>query len=408
MKQDLFDGYRYFARWLLISTLCGIVIGLVGGAFGQSITFLTKFRNAHNEMIYFLPVAGLMIAFLYHFDHDHTGTNIILEGIQEGKKVPFLMAPLIIVSTILTHAFGGSAGREGAALQLGAGISAQIGRLLKANDKDMKIFLMAGMSAGFSALFGTPLTATVFAMEVATVGSMNYSALFPCAVAALSAKATASFLGAQAETFEVLSGISLDIRNIAGIVFLAALCGLLSILFCEMLHRTEHLAGKISSPYLRIFAGGCLIVLLSKLLNTTDYLGAGMNIIEEAVEGKVFFAAFLLKMVFTSITLGTGYKGGEIVPSLFIGATFGCLFGQIAGIPCSLCAVCGMTALFCSVTNCPIASLLLSFEMFGFDYMPFFLITVCVSYLLSGYGGLYHAQKHLFSKTEFTNYSDRS
>ena len=352
-------------------------------------------------MLYLLPLAGLGIVAMYRLDPYKTGTNRVLEGIQSNTYIPLRTAPLIAASTVITHAFGASAGREGAALQLGGSIGGTIGKWLKMDDYDHKIMIMCGMSAGFSALFGTPLTATVFAMEVVSVGIMQYAALVPCSVAALTAKGFAEFLGAHGEHFALPAVTAFDWRSAGLTVLLALCCAAVSILFCVVLHCTEHLYKKwIPDEWLRITAGGCLVILMTKLLGTTDYLGAGMDVIELAMEGKVIAAAFLLKMVFTGISLGSGFRGGEIVPSLFVGATFGCLFGQVTGLSPSLAAACGMASVFCGVTNCPVSSLLLSFELFGFECMPFFLLSVSIAYLESGYYGLYHSQKILYSKTK--------
>ena len=392
---------RLLVRWLVLAGITGAVLGILGGLFGRSITAVTVFRGNHPWMLYLLPLAGLGIVAMYRLDPYKTGTNRVLEGIQSNTYIPLRTAPLIAASTVITHAFGASAGREGAALQLGGSIGGTIGKWLKMDDYDHKIMIMCGMSAGFSALFGTPLTATVFAMEVVSVGIMQYAALVPCSVAALTAKGFAEFLGAHGEHFALPAVTAFDWRSAGLTVLLARCCAAVSILFCVVLHCTEHLYKKwIPDEWLRITAGGCLVILMTKLLGTTDYLGAGMDVIELAMEGKVIAAAFLVKMVFTAVSLGSGFRGGEIVPTLFVGATFGCLFGQVTGLSPSLAAACGMASVFCGVTNCPVSSLLLSFELFGFECMPFFLLSVSIAYLESGYYGLYHSQKILYSKTK--------
>ncbi len=392
---------RLLVRWLVLAGITGAVLGILGGLFGRSITAVTVFRGNHPWMLYLLPLAGLGIVAMYRLDPYKTGTNRVLEGIQSNTYIPLRTAPLIAASTVITHAFGASAGREGAALQLGGSIGGTIGKWLKMDDYDHKILIMCGMSAGFSALFGTPLTATVFAMEVVSVGIMQYAALVPCSVAALTAKGFAEFLGAHGEHFALPAVTAFDWRSAGLTVLLALCCAAVSILFCVVLHCTEHLYKKwIPDEWLRITAGGCLVILMTKLLGTTDYLGAGMDVIELAMEGKVIAAAFLVKMVFTAVSLGSGFRGGEIVPTLFVGATFGWLFGQVTGLSPSLAAACGMASVFCGVTNCPVSSLLLSFELFGFECMPFFLLSVSIAYLESGYYGLYHSQKILYSKTK--------
>lgn len=388
-------------RWLLLAGVTGIVLGILGGAFVLCINEATIFRTGHPWMLYILPVAGLAIVAVYRFDRFGTGTNCVLEGIHSGTYVPLRMAPLIIVSTVITHAFGGSAGREGAALQLGGSIGGSLGKLMKLDEYDRKIMIMCGMSAAFSALFGTPLTATVFSMEIVSVGIMHYAALVPCCVAALTASEVVKIMGVHEIEFNVQAGIGMGAKGMLLMIVFAVLCAGVSIIFCKLLHGTgKYLQTRIENPWIRIAAGGAVIVLMTKILGTTDYLGTGMDVIVDALDGKVFFAAFALKMIFTVITLCSGYKGGAIIPSLFVGATFGCLFGQIAGFGAPVFAACGMAALFCGVTNCPVTSLLLAFELFGMEYMPYFLIVVAISYMESGYFGLYESQKLMYSKTK--------
>ena len=395
--------FRVLLKWFAVSVITGIMLGLAGGYFAQSITIVTAFRKSHEWMLWLLPAAGILITWLYSFDRSHSSTNTVFEGVLHGKPVSLLMAPLIVVSTILTHAFGGSAGREGAALQLGGSLAGGVGKLLKLNDDDQKIILMSGMAAGFSALFGTPLTAAFFAIEVTEIGTLQYAAVVPCAFSALIAKMTASMIGTEGEAFLIPAGITFDIRNALMILVLALLACFTGVIFCKVLHTVEHYSHQcIKNAYLRAAAGGACVVLLAKILNTGDYLGAGMNIIELSCEGEVFPLAFVLKMIFTSLTLGTGYKGGEIVPTLFIGGTFGGTFALITGMNPALCTCSGMAAAFCAVTNCPVSSLFLSFELFGFEYMPFFLISVAAAYLMSGDTGLYHSQILKYSKTDLS------
>ena len=231
-------------RWIVLAGAAGVVLGLIGGGFARCITIVTGFRITHPWMLYLLPVAGLAIVAMYRLDPSRSGTNRVLEGISGGKYVPLRMAPLIMVSTVLTHAFGGSAGREGAALQLGGSIGGTLGKWLKMDEYDQKIMIMCGMSAAFSALFGTPLTATVFSMEVVSVGIMQYAALVPCSIAALTAREMAILVGAEGEHFTIPTGTPMDAKNITLVIILALLCAAVSILFCAVLHRAEHLYQK--------------------------------------------------------------------------------------------------------------------------------------------------------------------
>lgn len=392
-------------RWIVLSGITGIVLGLLGGAFIICINEVTAVREANPWMIYMMPAAGLLIVAVYKFDKYGTGTNCVLEGIHSGTYVPLRMAPLIIISTIITHTVGGSAGREGAALQLGGSIGGSLGSIMKLDEYDKKIMIMCGMSGAFSALFGTPLTATVFSMEIISVGIMQYAALVPCAIAALVAEKVAVSIGAVSVSFSLPVGLDVSAKGFVLIGVFAVVCAAVSILFCKMLHQTDKAMKKyLPNPWIRVVAGSAAIILLTVVLGTTEYLGTGMDVIVRALNGETVAAAFLLKMVFTSITLGSGFKGGAIIPSLFVGATLGCLFGEIASMAAgpapAIFAACGMAAIFCGVTNCPITSMLLSLELFGMEYMPYFLIVVAISYMESGYFGLYESQKLMYSKTK--------
>ena len=396
-----FDRAYMLGHWAVLAGIVGILLGVIGGLFGRCITEVTAVRQANEWMLYLLPIAGIIIVAIYKLDPYKTGTNLVLLGIQKGKYVPLRMSWMIVLSTILTHAFGGSAGREGAALQLGGSIGGTVGKWLKMDEYDRKVMIMCGMSAGFSALFGTPLTATVFSMEVISVGIMQYAAFVPCAIAAIVAKEIALMVGGHAEHFVLPTGIEFDLKSAVLVIILAVLYAMVSIVFCIILHMTEHYMQKhFPNEWIRIIVGAVTVIVLTKLIGSTNYLGAGMNIVEQALEGEVIPHAFFMKMIFTAITLGAGFKGGEIVPTLFVGATFGCLFGQITGFSPELAAACGMAALFAGVTNSPISTLFLCFELFGSEYIPFFLLAVSISYMESGYFGLYHSQKIMYSKTK--------
>lgn len=400
---------RTSVKWVIFAVISGIAVGAVGTLFYFCLSFVTNLRMVHPWLLWFLPFGGLLIVGAYHLLHDEkdSGTNLILSSIHSGDEIPLRMAPLIAVSTLITHLLGGSAGREGAALQLGGSIGSEIGKLFHFDEKDKHIMTMCGMSAAFSALFGTPMAAAIFSMEVVSVGIMHYAALVPCVIASLIAHAIAARFGADAELF-LLNEIPVFTTGTAvKISVLAALCALVSILFCILLHQSEHLYRKFfSNPYIRVFAGGCIVIVLTLLVGNQNYNGSGISLIEPCMEGYASPEMFLLKMLFTAATLGAGFKGGEIVPSFCIGGAFGCLFANLTGFSPSLCTATGMTAVFCGVTNCPITSLLISFELFGYEGMPYFLLTIAFSYMLSGYYGLYHSQKIMYSKFK-TNYINK-
>ncbi len=392
-----------FFKWLFVAVVVGSVVGLVCTLFYHALSAATALREQYSFLLYLLPFGGLLIVFLYRMSRtpEPRGTNLVIGAVRTGESIPLKMTPLIFAGTVFTHLFGGSAGREGAALQLGGSLGDFFGRLFRFSSTERNLVVMCGMSAGFSALFGTPVAAAVFAMELISIGVMYYAALVPCAVSSFVAILLAGHFGVKPERFSLAALPASDLPNLGRVLLLAALCAGVSILFCLLLHQTERgLRRLFQNSYLRIFAGGCAIVLLTLLLGTRDYLGAGLPLIERAVEGEVRPEAFLLKMGFTALTLAAGYKGGEIVPTFFIGATFGCFVGPFLGLDPGFSAAIGMVSLFCGVTNCPLTALLLAVELFGFSSPLLFLTAIAVSYMLSGYYSLYSAQRILYSKTE--------
>ena len=397
-------------KWVIFAIIVGALVGLCGIAFYFLLSFVTVLRKQNPWLLFLLPVGGLAIAALYRLLHDEkdAGTNLVISAIHSDDELPLRMAPLIFISTLITHLFGGSAGREGAALQMGGSIGNALGKFSHFDDKDKHVMIMCGMSAAFSALFGTPMAAAILPMEIVSVGVMYYIALVPCVISSLVAHGIAYIFGISNTMFTIAHVPDFGVVPAIRISILAILCALVSILFCVLLHKTEELYRKFfENAYLRIFIGGCIVIVLTLLVGNQNYNGTGINIIESCINGTVRPEAFLLKMIFTALTLGAGFKGGEIVPSFFTGAAFGCLFGILTGFSPTLCTAVGMTAVFCGVTNCPITSLLISFELFGYDGMPYFLLAIAFSYMLSGYFGLYRSQKIVYSKYK-TNYINKS
>ena len=393
-------------KWLAVGALVGGVGGFVGAAFHLGVGYATQLRTGHPWVLYLLPLGGVVIVGLYKLCRlEGAGTNAVIESVHFGKKVPTLLVPLIFVATVITHLCGGSAGREGAALQIGGGIGYRAGTLLHLGEKDLPLATLCGMSGVFSALFGTPLTATVFALEVISVGVLYYAGLVPCITAAMTGYLISLLLGVPPTRFTVAMP-ALDAWTMLLVLVLAILCALVSILFCRGLHITEHLAARlVKNSYLRAAAGGVVIIALTLLLGTTDYNGAGMDVIQRALNGQANGWAWLLKLLFTAITIGCGFKGGEVVPSFFVGAAFGCWVGTLLGLPPAFAAAIGLVAVFCGAVNCPIASVVLSVEMFGAEGMLYFAMACAISYVLSGYCGLYSSQTILYSKlrAEFIN-----
>ena len=391
-----------FFKWILVASVTGVICGIIGAAFDKSVDFVSEQFSRHYWFIFILPVSALAIVGLYKLCkvEMNVGTNHVISSIRTTEKVPALLIPLIFVSTVLTHLGGGSAGREGAALQIGGAIGNQFGRLIKLKEKDLHLITLCGMSGLFAALFGTPLTATIFAIEVISIGVIYYSALVPCITSSLTAYAITKMLGVSAVRFKLAEVPKLGAVSIIQIVILAAICAAVSIVFCFSLHGTQKLFKKyIKNEFLRILSGALIIVVLTLIFKSRTYNGTGMGIIKTAIEeGKARPYDFIMKTIFTAITIGCGLKGGEMVPTFFVGATLGCVVGGLIGMNPAFAAAIGFIALFCAVMNCPIASLVLSIEVFGAGGIIFFAIACAVSYLLSGYYGLYTSQKIVYSK----------
>lgn len=391
---------RVFAKWLVIASVTGAVGGLIGAAFHLSVDGANGLRASFPWLLWLLPAIGVLIALIYRYTHlESEGTNAVIDSIHLGERIPLALVPVIFASTVLTHLGGGSAGREGAALQIGGGLGWSLGRLFRLDDKDMRLATLCGMSALFSALFGTPLTAAIFALEVISVGVVYYSGLVPCLTAALAAYGVTRLFDVPPTAFAVAApGLSAGLLWRVAVLGIA--CAAMSIVFCVVMHRGEHYIAKaLKNPYLRAAAGGFAIIGLTYLCGTTDYNGAGMELIERAIErGEAEPAAFALKLVFTAVTLGCGFRGGEVVPTFFIGATLGCVLGPLLGIPAGFAAAVGLVALFCGAVNCPVASIVLAVELFGSGGVVYFAVACAISYMLSGYTGLYSSQKIMYSK----------
>ena len=399
------DHIRYdmtsLIKWLVLAVLTGLSVGFISSLFARVLKFVTNYRTEHFWVFFLLPVSGLIIVFLYQkFGQEDGGTNQVLSTIRSQDDVPFRSAPLIFVSTILTHFAGGSAGREGAAIQLGGSIGNQLGSWFHLDEEDRHVMVMCGMSAAFSAVFGTPMAAAVLSMEVVSVGIMYYAALVPCVIASIIASKFAAGFGINPESFHVVNIPELTIETGLKMVLVAVACAAISIIFCMVLQGVSKLYAKFSeNPYIRIVAASAIIIVITLFLRTSDYMGAGNNLIELAVEnGQARPLDFFWKLVLTALTMRAGFRGGEIVPSFCIGATFGCIMGHLIGLSPSICAAAGMAALFCGVTNCPITSILIAFELFGFRGASYYLIAVSISYAVSGYYGLYKDQTIVYSK----------
>ncbi len=396
----LADNFQAFFKWIFFGVLIGSVAGGAGTLFYFCIAWVTGVRTGCPWLLFLLPFGGLAIVFAYRkLGAPHPqGTDLVIEAVRSPEPVPIKMAPLIFFSTVVTHLFGGSAGREGAALQLGGSLGYGVGHLFRLDEKELHILTMSGMVACFAALFGTPITSTVFVMEVVTVGVMYYSALVPCAAAAVVGACISRACGVPPTRFAIAGIPDVEWKPVLQVILLAVLCALLSAVFCYFMRGTgKFLRRWIHNPYARAAVGGVFVILLA-LLFGKDYLGMGGPVIAAAIAGHAVPAAFALKLLFTAITLGAGFRGGEIVPAFFVGATFGCAVGGLIGLNPSFGAAIGFMAVFCGVTNCPITAFILSMEVFGARGADYYLIAAAISYMLSGYTGIYSKQKILYSK----------
>ncbi|MBQ7901139.1 MAG: chloride channel protein [Clostridia bacterium] len=391
--------YKVFVFWLIASMVVGICCGVVGALFHMAISFATNTRQAHSWLIYLLPVGGVIIALLYRLSHDTMRTNTVIECIRESKKASPLLAPLIFVGAFITHLLGGSAGREGAALQIGGGIGSTIAQGLRLKEEDAGIMIVCGMSGAFSAIFTTPVTAAVMALEIVSVGHIRYFQLLPCMISSICGYLITLLFGNEPLYYALSVIPALSPVMCIKVIVLAIATSLLSVIFCKSLHFGEHIMTKIfKRDYIKAFAGGCIVILLTLIVGRHDYNGAGMDIIDRALlDGVARPEAFVLKILFTAVTVGAGFKGGEIVPAFFVGTTFGVVAGGLLGIDPSFAAALSMICMFCGIANCPMSSVILGVELFGSQGIAFFALTCGVCFIISGRAGLYKSQKIVYS-----------
>ena len=392
---------KTFLKWTLLGVLLGAVGGIIGAGFHHALHVVTHLRNTHGWLLLLLPVAGIATVAIYRLlgQRNNRGTNEIIDAALEGKPVSPLVAPAIFLASALTHLCGGSAGREGAALQLGGSTASLLARTLRLSENDTTVAIMAGMSAVFAGLFGTPLTACLFTMEFESVGTIFSPALLPCFLAAYVASRVSGILGVHGEVFPLDAAQAITLGNCWKFALLAVLISLLGIGMCWVFHKAEHLAKhKIPNAGVRIALGGGVILLLTMAVGDQRYNGAGMNMALGAVAGNAKWQDFALKLLFTAVTLAAGFKGGEIVPTFCIGATFGCVAGALLGLEPGMAAALGLIGLFCCATNSPLASIVLSMEMFGGANLYLFALVCVICFVLSGNSGLYASQIIEFSK----------
>lgn len=386
-----------FLRWIPVSVLVGIMAGTASALLLASLTYATNVRESHKWLILLLAPAGWLVGLMYKYlgRSVEAGNNLILEETHDPRAViPIRMTPLILLGTFLTHLFGGSAGREGTAIQTGASLADQLARPFRMTPAERRILLMAGISGGFASVFGVPLAGAVFGIEVLAIGKLSYDAIAPCFLAAFVGDIVTRAWGIH-HTFYPVSGIpQLSMGTIASSIVAGIACGLVAMLFSKTTHAITHMSRRyIARSELRPIVGGALVTAGVFALGTTKYIGLGIPTIVGAFTSKLPPYDFAGKLIFTAVTLGTGFKGGEVTPLFYIGATLGNTLSHLLPMPPSLLAGIGFVAVFAGAANTPISSTLMAMELFGAEAGTFAAIACVVSYLFSGHSGIYHAQR---------------
>jgi H+/Cl- antiporter ClcA len=390
-------------QWTGLGLGVGIASGVASALFLTLLDRATRFREAHQAIVYGLPLAGLAIGLVYERwgSAIRGGNNLIIDTIHDdAAQIPARMAPMVLIGTVLTHFFGGSAGREGTAVQMGASFADEIAHRFAVDKDTRRHLLAAGIAGGFSAVFGTPIAGTLFGLEVVSIGRMDYGALVPALVAAISGDYVTRHLGVVHTAYPQLSTIQLSVSVLGKLIVIGVGAGLATTLFVEATHHLKRvLEARLPRLPLRMCAGGLLVVVLWKLIGTSDYLGLGVPVIVRAFgDPELPVYAFALKLVFTAVTLASGFLGGEVTPLFFVGATLGNVLARFVGLPIALGAAVGVAAVFGSAANTPIALSIMAVELLGAAAFPHVVIVCVVAYLVSGHRGIYPAQRILQRK----------
>ena len=397
LKTKKYPLIFYVIKWVFLTSLVGLGAGCASAIFLLSLEFVTQFRENNSMIIIFLPFIGFAIGLLYYrFGNNIAGgNNLLIETIQNPKeRIPFKMAPMVYLGTIATHLFGGSAGREGTALQMSGSIADTLSKPFNLSKDDRRILIISAIAAGFGSVFGTPFAGAIFALEVAMIGKIKYNAIFPALLSAIIANYVTNLWNVDHTHYFIHSIPKISLVSILHSIFAGVLFGIGAILFCKLLQKTgAFFNSKISFAPLRPFFGGIIILLLTFILGSTKYLGLGVPLISEAFIHSASNYDFVLKIIFTVITLGSGFKGGEVTPLFFIGATLGSALSLYIPLPVSLLAGMGFVAVFAGATNTPFACIIMALELFGIECAIYVTIACFVSYWVSGNSTIYSSQK---------------
>ena len=388
--------FTYLSKWMIISLLVSVFIGTGSALFLTGLTWATDTRELNTWLIYLLPIAGLIIGYFYHQYGVSVvgGNNLLIDEVKSPKKkIPFKMAPMVVLGTIITHLFGGSAGREGTAVQMGGAISDQFTGRFGLKEEDHKILIALGVSGGFAAVFGTPLAGFIFAFEILVLGKMKYLAILPCLVTAFLSDYFCTIWGVGHTHYSIEIVPSLTGNSIFWSILVGIISGLVAMLFSRSTHFfTSIFKLKISYAPLRPFIGGIVLAVAVLLIGTTKYIGLGLPTIVSSFQEKMLPYDFLLKLIFTAFTLGAGFKGGEVTPLFFIGATLGNALIWFVPLPIGLLTGMGFLAVFSGAANTPIACILMGVELFGIESIAYISIASITAYFSSGMKGIYTSQ----------------
>ncbi len=396
-QQEQSQFLRNLLKWQLLGSLVGVLGGTASALFLFALTWATALRVANPALLFALPVAGFAIGWFYLRFAGVTsrGNNLVIEEVNLNQgHIPLRMAPLVLVGTVVTHLFGGSAGREGTAIQMGTSLADTLYRVLGLNSIDRRLMLMAGISGGFGSVFGTPVAGFIFGMEVQTIGRIRYEGVVPCLTAALVGDLVTRAWGAPHAHYPPMAITGIESGLLLRVVLAGIAFGLASLVFIELIHAIKYTVKRYLSyaPW-QVFAGGVAIIALTLAMGTTDYLGLSLPLITASMDGTgVVTFAFLFKLIFTAVTLGTGFLGGEVTPLFVIGATLGYTLGRLLGIDPAFLAAVGFVAVFAGASNTPIACTLMGVELFGGGAVMYLAVGCFVAYLASGHRGIYSTQ----------------